>query len=67
MPFVIDCKSNTMPLWKPVEAFRDASTMTDEDLYTLHCFKPIEDDMVAPERKKVMHEPNMLIMRYPTR
>ena len=53
---VIDCKNNTMPVWKPVTTFWDASTMTDEDLYTLLDFKPVEDDMVSPERKKVMHE-----------
>ena len=45
-----------MPVWKPVATFWDASTMTDEDLYTLLDFKPVEDDMVSPERKKVMHE-----------
>lgn len=28
---VIDCKSNTMPVWKSVMTFWDASTMTDED------------------------------------
>ena len=53
---VIDCKNNSMPVWKPVTTFWDASTMTDEDLYTLLDFKPVEDDMVSPERKKVMHE-----------
>ena len=53
---VIDCKNNSMPVWKPVTTFWDASTMTDEDLYTLLDFKPVEDDMVPPERKKVMHE-----------
>lgn len=53
---VIDCKNNTMPIWKPVTTFWDASTMTDEDLYTLLAFKPVEDDMVPPERKKIMHE-----------
>lgn len=53
---VIDCKNNTMPIWKPVTTFWDASTMTDEDLYTLLDFKPVEDDMVPLERKKVMHE-----------
>ncbi|MCR5054561.1 MAG: hypothetical protein K6A69_06955 [Lachnospiraceae bacterium] len=36
--------------------FGDASTMTDEDLYTLLDFKPVEDDTISPERKKVMHE-----------
>lgn len=54
--FVIDCKNNSMPVWKPVTTFWDASTMTDEDLYTLLDFKPVEDDMVSPERKKIMHE-----------
>jgi len=53
---VIDCKSNAMPVWKPVTTFWDASTMTEEDLYTLLGFEPVEDDMIAPERKKVMHE-----------
>ena len=53
---VIDCKNNFMPVWKPVTTFWDASIMTDEDLYTLLDFKPVEDDMVSPERKKVMHE-----------
>ncbi|SCY12521.1 Integrase core domain-containing protein [Lachnospiraceae bacterium XBB2008] len=53
---VIDCKNNSMPVWKPVTTFWDVSTMTDEDLYTLLDFKPVEDDMVSPERKKVMHE-----------
>ena len=53
---VIDCKNNTMPVWKPVTTFWDASTMTDEDLYTLLGFEPVEDDMVSSERKKVMHE-----------
>lgn len=53
---VIDCKNNSMPVWKPVTTFWDASTMTDEDLYTLLEFKPVEDDMVSSERKKVMHE-----------
>ncbi len=53
---VIDCNNNSMPVWKPVTTFWDASTMTDEDLYTLLDFKPVEDDMVPPERKKVMHE-----------
>ncbi len=53
---VIDCNNNSMPVWKPVTTFWDASTMTDEDLYTLLDFKPVEDDMVSPERKKVMHE-----------
>ena len=53
---VIDCKNNSMPVWKPVTTFWDASTMKDEDLYTLLEFKPVEDDMVSPERKKVMHE-----------
>ncbi|MBP9000989.1 MAG: DDE-type integrase/transposase/recombinase [Lachnospiraceae bacterium] len=53
---VIDCKNNTMPVWKPVTTFWDASIMTDEELYTLLDFKPVEDDMVSPERKKVMHE-----------
>lgn len=53
---VIDCKNNSMPVWKPVTTFWDASIMTDEDLYTLLDFKPVEDDMVSPERKKVMHE-----------
>ncbi len=53
---VIDCKNNTMPVWKPVTTFWDASTMTDEDLYTLLDFKPVEDDTISPERKKVMHE-----------
>lgn len=53
---VIDCKNNSMPVWKSVATFWDASTMTDEDLYTLLDFKPVEDDMVSPKRKKVMHE-----------
>lgn len=53
---VIDCKNNSMPVWKPVTTFWDASIMTDEDLYTLLGFEPVEDDMVSPERKKVMHE-----------
>ena len=53
---VIDCKNNSMPVWKPVTTFWDASTMTDEDLYTLLDFKPVEDDMVSSERKKKMHE-----------
>lgn len=53
---VIDCNHNSMPVWKPVTTFWDASTMTDEDLYTLLDFKPVEDDMVSPERKKIMHE-----------
>ena len=53
---VIDCKNNSMPVWKPVTTFWDVSTMKDEDLYTLLDFKPVEDDMVSPERKKVMHE-----------
>lgn len=30
---VIDCKNNSMPVWKPVATFWDASIMTDEDLY----------------------------------
>ena len=53
---VIDCKNNSMPVWKPVTTFWDATTMTDEDLYTLLDFKTVEDDMVPSERKKVMHE-----------
>ena len=53
---VIDCKNNTMPVWEPVTTFWDVSTMTDEDLYTLLDFKPVEDDTISPERKKVMHE-----------
>ncbi len=53
---VIDCKNNSMLVWKPVTTFGDASTMTDEDLYTLLNFKPVEGDKVSPERKKVMHE-----------
>ena len=53
---VIDCNHNSMPVWKPVTTFCDASIMTDEDLYTLLEFKPVEDDMVSPERKKIMHE-----------
>lgn len=53
---VIDCKNNSMPVWKPVTTFWDVSTMTDEDLYTLLDFKPVEDDTISPERKKVMHE-----------
>ena len=43
---VIDCNHNSMPVWKPVTTFWDASTMTD-DLYTLLDFKPVEDDMVS--------------------
>ena len=38
---VIDCKNNTMPVWKPVTTFWDASIMTEEDLYTLLDFKPV--------------------------
>ncbi len=53
---VIDCNGKSMPIWKPIETFWDASTITDEDLYTLMGFASVEDDMIVPERKKVMHE-----------
>ncbi len=53
---VIDCKSNIMPVWKPVETFWNAAIITDEDLYTLLEFKPVENDMIASKRKRVMHE-----------
>ena len=53
---VIDCDGKSMPVWKHVQTFWDASAITDQDLYTLMDFASVEDDIIAPERKKVMHE-----------
>ncbi|MCR5790366.1 MAG: transposase family protein [Lachnospiraceae bacterium] len=53
---VIDCNGKSMPVWKPIQAFCASSTITDEDLYILLGFTRTEDDLIAPERKKIMHE-----------
>ena len=53
---VIDCNNNIMPVWKSVDTFWDASTITDEDFYSLMDFELIEDDMISSERKRIMYE-----------
>lgn len=53
---VIDCNKNSMPSWRPIKALSGHFPMTDEDFLTIKQISLIEDNMIAPERKRVMYE-----------
>ena len=58
---VIDCIKNSMPLWKDKSYYSGYSLLSEEELYALKQFNPVEEDMIDPERKRIMHERYTLI------
>ena len=53
---VINCNGNSMPIWMPLDTFWDVPTISDEDLYTQLNKEFLEDDLIVPERKRIMYE-----------
>ena len=53
---VIDCNNNSMPVWRNSADLSIYSLMREEDFFTLKGFEPLEEDTLAPERRKAMYE-----------
>ena len=53
---VINCNGNSMPIWMPLDTFWDVPSISDEDLYTKLNKELLEDNLIVPERKRIMYE-----------
>ncbi len=53
---VIDFSERYMPVWRPQEGFGSYSLIAEKDLYRTKEFDLVEEDKIAPERLRIMHE-----------
>jgi len=58
---IIDCTKATMPVWREKEAIEGYTLMTEEELYQVKGFIPIEEEKLEAKRRRKMQERYSLI------
>ena len=58
---IIDCTKETMPVWREKEAIAGYALMTEEELYQVKGFIPIEEEKLEAKRRRKMQERYSLI------